>query len=343
MQGWKHAIQNVGFDANRSPELNNSPSFITVFLLAPLMLLHTFFAAIGSTQTLSIATGNPSGIYYPLGGGLASIWSRNLKGVNIKAEVTAGSVTNLIQVAKLESEVGLSQSDSVFDAVEGRGKFPRPLPLAVLGKLYPNVVHLVTIAGSGIETVRDLRGRKVSVGPPGSGNAVTAWNILQALGIAEDDFVVRQLNYTETSNGLKDGTIDAGFIAAGLGVAAVRELAIARDIELVPFTDDEINSIKTATPAYSGFSIPAGIYKGIGSPVQTPTMWNLLVVNQTMSSDLAYNLIKTVFDYRKYLLNISQVVKFITHETAIDVGFLPMHPGAERYYDEILAAKDKSD
>ena len=297
----------------------------------------------GSTQTLSIATGNPSGIYYPLGGGLASIWSRNLNGVNIKAEVTAGSVTNLIQVAKLESEVGLSQSDSVFDAVEGRGKFPRPLPLAVLGKLYPNVVHLVTIAGSGIETVRDLRGRKVSVGPPGSGNAVTAWNILQALDISEDDFVVRQLNYTETSNGLKDGTIDAGFIAAGVGVAAVRELAIARNIELVSFADSEIDSIKTTTPAYSGFSIPAGIYKGVDSPVQTPTMWNLLVVNQNMSTDLAYNLIKAVFDYRKYLLSISQVVSFITHETAIDVGFLPMHPGAERYYDEILAGRNKSD
>ena len=100
--------------------------------------------------------------------------------------------------------------------------------------MYPNVVHLVTLKDSGIESLSDLKNKKVSVGPPGSGNAVTAWNILNALEITEDDFVVRQQNYTETSNGLKDGTIDAGFIAGGIGIAAVLKLAIVRDMVLVP-------------------------------------------------------------------------------------------------------------
>jgi len=309
----------------------------SIGLLFPLLLPRA-----APAQTLSFATGNPAGIYYPLGGGLASIWSRTIEGVNIKAEVTAGSVTNLVQVAKLESDVGFAQGDSVADAVAGTGRFPEPLPLAVLGRMYPNVVHVVSVAGSGIESVQDLRGRKVSVGPPGSGNAVTAWNILRAVGISERDFTVRQLNYTETSNGLKDGTIDAGFIAGGIGISAVVELAIARDIVLVPLTDEEMAAITRLVSAYSAFEVPPGIYRGVDEPVQTPTLWNLLVVHRTMDDELAYRLIEAVFEFRSQLEDITRVASFIAPETAADVGKLPLHPGARRYYDEILGNKRAS-
>lgn len=293
-------------------------------------------------QTLSIATGNPAGVYYPLGGGLASIWSRHLEDVNIKAEVTAGSVTNVIQVAKRESDVGFSQGDAIADAIAGTGRFPDPLPLAILGKLYPNVVHLVTVEKTGIESVRDLESKRVSVGPPGSGNAVTSWNILNALGMTEADFNVRQLNYTETSNGLKDGTIDAGFISGGLGIAAVVELAVARPVVLVPFSDDEIAVITEAIPAYSAFSVPPGVYRGVDEPVQTPSLWNLLVVHRAMDEDLAYQLLEAVFDFRSELESISPVARFIVPETAAAVGSLPLHRGAKRYYDAILGLEPAS-
>ncbi|HXV60664.1 MAG TPA: TAXI family TRAP transporter solute-binding subunit [Vicinamibacteria bacterium] len=302
--------------------------------LALLRLAHPLAAT--EAQTLSIATGNPSGLYYPLGGGLASVWSKHVPGVNIKAEVTAGSVTNLIQVAKLESDIGLAQGDSVADAVRGANAFPKPLPLAVLAKMYPNVVHLVTVEGSGVDSVSDLLGKKVSVGPPGSGNAVTAWNILDAVGIGEDEFVVRQLNYAETANGLKDGVIDAGFIAGGVGIAAIVELAAARDIALVPFTDEEMATISARIPAYSSFSVPRGVYRGVNEPVQTPTLWNFLVVHQSMDEETAYRLVRAIFDHRSVLESISQVARFIVPETAADVGDLPLHPGARRYYDEVL-------
>lgn len=306
---------------------------VAVVWLAGVSLAISGFAG---SQTRSIATGNPSGVYYPLGGGLASVWSRHIDGFNIKAEVTAGSVTNLVQIAKRESDVGFAQGDAVADAVVGAGRFPEALPLAILGKMYPNVVHLITLKNTRIKRVGDLKTRRVSVGPPGSGNAVTAWNILGALGVTENDFIVRQLNYTETANGLKDGTIDAGFIAGGIGIAAVVELAIARDLVLVPFTNDEIAAITAAFPAYSAFSVPPGVYRGVDEPVQTPTLWNLLVVNQSMDDELAYALIKAVFDFRSDLESISQVAQFIVPENAATVGSLPLHPGAKRYYDEIL-------
>lgn len=288
--------------------------------------------------TLSVATGNPSGVYYPLGGGLASIWSKALSGVNIKAEVTAGSVTNLIQVARGESEIGFTQGDALADALGGRGKFPVPLNVTVLAKLYPNVVHLVTVRGYGIEKVEDLRGKKVSVGPAGSGNAVTAWNVLEAVGIGKDDITARQMNYAETTNALKDGTIDAGFIAGGIGIAAVVELAVARELVLVPFTDDEMNAITRRIPAYSAFSIPAGVYLGVEEPVPTPALWNLLVVHRDMDDSLAYRLTKAMFDAHEDLLKITQVARFIEPESSSAVGLLPLHPGARRFYDETLGS-----
>jgi uncharacterized protein len=295
-----------------------------------------------AAPTMSIATGNPSGVYYPLGGGLASIWSKALPGINIKAEVTAGSVTNLVQVARKESEVGFTQGDALADALAGKGRFPKPMPLALLARLYPNVVHLVAVKGDGIESVRDLVGKKVSVGPPGSGNAVTAWNILRALDITEKDVDVRQINYAETANGLKDGTIDAGFIAGGIGIAAVVELAVSRDIVLVPFTDEEMSRITDRFPAYSAFTVPAGVYAGVDEPVQTPTLWNLLVVHSDMDADVAYQLTRTLFENRARLENISKVARFIVPEFSSGVGKMPLHPGAQRYYDEILASQHAS-
>lgn len=311
------------------------------FLLLGSLGIGYLLKPVAGTSTLSIATGNPSGLYYPLGGGLASLWSKHLPDVNMKAEVTAGSVTNLVQVAKKESEVAFSQGDAVADAIAGAGRFPEPLPIAVLGKLYPNVVHLVAVQGRGIQSVSDLQGKKVSVGPPGSGNAVTAWNILHALGITKEDFTVRQLNYTEIANGLKDGTLDAGFIAGGIGIAAVVELATARKIVLVPFTDEEMAAITARVPAYSAFSVPPGVYRGVNEPVQTPTLWNLLVVHEEMDEELAHRLLRAVFEHHAELLNISQVARFIVPENAAEVGDLPMHPGARRCYDELLAGSPR--
>ena len=289
----------------------------------------------GDHRTLSIATGNTNGLYYPLGGGLASIWSRHVDGVNMKAETTAGSVTNLIQVAKGESEVGFTQADALAAALTGSGRFPEPMPLASLGKLYPNVVHLVTIRSTGIESVHDLRGRRVSVGPPGSGNAVTAWNVLEAMGIGESDFTVRQLNYAQMSNGLKDGTLDAGFIAGGVGMPAVVEIGVSRDMVLVPFSEDEIATIVRSEPAYSGFHVPPGTYRGVEEPVLTPTLWNLLVVSRAMEEGLAYDLTRTMLERREDLESISGVASFITPASARDVGDFPLHPGARRYFDEV--------
>ncbi|MBN66872.1 MAG: TRAP transporter substrate-binding protein [Rickettsiales bacterium] len=301
------------------------------FLLLPGSLL--------ASDTYSIATGSPSGLYYPFGGGLAQIWSRELDNVNIKAEVTGASAVNIIQVAKHESEVGISQGDALRDAISGKGIFPREMPVRVLFALYPNVVHAVTNASSSIKTLSDLRGKRVSIGAPGSGTAITTMNILNTLGITENDFDVQYLSYTETSDALKNGTIDAGFMVGGVGLAAAVELALTRDIRLIPISDIEMATISDAFPAYTAFEIPGETYKGVDEPVQTATLWNFLIVHQDMSDDEAYKLTKTAFDHMQEMMEVTRVARYTTPENTLRFSGGILHPGAQRYFDELDMTK----
>lgn len=286
------------------------------------------------SRPLALATGTTAGVYYPLGGALASRWTRDLPGVVVKAEVSAGSVTNLIQVAKGESEIGFGQADAVADAFQGTGRFPEPLPLAVLGRIYPNIVHLLSVEGRGVDTVSDLRGKRVSLGPPGSGNEVTARNVLRAVGITEDEFRVRQMNYNQSINGLKDGTVDAVFLAAGLGVSSVVELGLTRDLILVPFTPEEIAAVETANRAYQGIEVPPGVYRGVDVPTLTPSLWNMLFVHRDLPVDIARALAASLLAGREEFRSVTRNADFIRVDSLGEVGGLPLHPGARAFYRE---------
>ena len=285
-------------------------------------------------RPLALATGTTAGVYYPLGGAMASRWTRDLPGLVVKAEVSAGSVTNLIQVAKGESDIGLGQADAVADAFRGTGRFPEPLPLAVLGRIYPNIVHLLSVEGRDVRSVPDLKGKRVSLGPPGSGNEVTARNVLRAVGIAEADFRVRQMNYNQSINGLKDGTVDAVFLAAGLGVSSVVELGLTRDLILVPFSPEEIAAVERADAAYQGIEVPPGVYRGVDAPTLTPSLWNMLFVHRDLPADLARRLAASLLAGRDEFRSVTRNADFIQLESLGDIGDLPLHPGARTFYEE---------
>lgn len=236
------------------------PVTIRSFVLGLVGLVGLLTGCGDAGPTFSIATGGPAGLFYPFGGAMASIWSRELPDVNVRAEVTGGSVINVIQVARRESELGVTTADVLTDAYLGRGPFPEPLPLRILITAYPNLVHIVTLESRGIERVADLRGRRVSLGAAGSGTAVAAENLLRGLGLPLTQVAPTYLNLGETTSALKDGTIDAGFLVGGLGLAAVTELAATRDVRLVPLTTDELQTLAARDPAYAEGRVPAGAY-----------------------------------------------------------------------------------
>ena len=285
-------------------------------------------------ETFSIATGSPSGLYYPFDGGLASIWSKNSDKINMKAEVTGGSVVNIIQVSNKESEAGISQGDALRDAISGSGKFPEALPVRALFALYPNVVHAVTLKGNDIASLDDLRGKRVSIGAPGSGTAITTMNILNTLGITEEAFDVQYLSYTETSDGLKNGTIDAGFMVGGVGLAAMVELALTRDIVLIPFTDAEIARVNDAYPAYTAFDVPEKTYEGVGEPVQTATLWNFLVVHKDLPDAIATEMLEVAFTHHEALMGVTKVARFMTRENSLKYAKGILHPASEVFFSK---------
>lgn len=282
-------------------------------------------------DTFAVATGGPAGLYYPFGGGMASLWSRELPHVNAKAEVTGGSVTNVIQVARGESELGIAMADVVTDAYLGQGRFPQPLPLRVLFPAYPNVVHILTLEGSGIDAVADMRGRRVSLGAAGSGTAIAAENVLTGLGVALTDLSPAFLSFGETTSALKDGTIDAGFVVGGLGLAAVTELAVTRELRLVPLTDTELQNLSARYPAYSAYRVPGGTYDKIAHDVQALGIWSAVVVHERMPEQLAFDLTCVIYNHREALLKVSPVAQDTTLDNIHELSAVPLHPGSARF------------
>ena len=285
-------------------------------------------------RTLSVATGGTAGLYYPFGGGMASVWSKQLSDVNVKAEVTGGSITNVTQVARLESDLGIAMADVTTDAFLGQGLFEKALPLRVLFTAYPNIVHILTLEENGISRVADLAGKRVALGAQGSGTAVAATNVLKGLGVALDQIAPRYLNFAATTAALKDGTIDAGFIVGGLGIAAVTELAVTRSLRLISLTEDELQTLVQQFPAYSSYSIPAATYNGIATDTSALGIWSAVVVHKDMPTDLAYRLTCTVYQQRQSLLQISPVVQAMTLENIHQLPAVPLHPGTQLYLQD---------
>jgi len=310
------------------------------FLALGLFTLTACGSDAGQKSTLAIATGGPAGLYYPFGGGMASLWSKHISAVNVKAEVTGGSLINVIQVARGESEFGLAMADVVTDAYLGQGRFKQPLALRVLVNAYPNVVHILTLADSEISSVEDLKGRRVAIGAAGSGTAVAAENVLQGLGVPLSDLVPTNLSFGETTAALKDGTIDAGFVVGGLGIAAVTELAVTRDLVLVALTDDQTQQLQKAFPAYAPFIIPPLTYPGIAEPVLGLGIWSAVVVHAQMPEALAFELVCTLFKYSDALLKVSPVARAMTVENLLRLPQVPLHPGTRKYRELIELGAD---
>ena len=298
--------------------------------------LLTFAAALllplmASANNYSIGTGGQSGIYYPFGGALAKVWSDKVDGINVKAEVSAASVENTIKVVKGDMLAGLAMGNVVLDAYNGEGKFPAKMPVKVLFALYPNLIHGVTLNKSGIAGLSDLKGKRISLGAPGSGTAVTSEALLKSVGLnAGKDFNAVYLNFSETTNALANGQIDAGFLVGGQGVGAVTQLALTHDIKVLSISDKEQADFKKAYPAYSSYTIPADVYNKVGT-VNTLSVWNVLVVNESMSDDVAYELTKAAFENIEDVRKVVKAANFTTLDNASSLSGVPMHPGAMKY------------
>lgn len=288
------------------------------------------------TEFVSIGTGGTGGVYYPYGGGVAEIWTKHVDGVKAVAEVTGASVENTRLCHKGETLFGEIMSDVAYQAYHGVGKFDgQPQKIKGMFVMYPNVFHLVALKDEGIDNVTGIKGKKVSVGAPASGTEFMAQLVLEeALNVPYSSFNVFRLSFTESANALKDGAIDVGIWAVAPPTSSIMDLATTHDVEVVPFTQEQIQKVTEKFPYYSAYSLPADTYRGQGKEVLTPSVWNTFICNADIDEDLVYKLTKAVFEHQDDLIKIHPFAKNTTPENAIQHSVIPLHPGAIKYLKE---------
>jgi TRAP transporter TAXI family solute receptor len=309
---------------------------LAVALTASLALAGSVHA---QQKTIAIGTGGTGGVYYPLGGAIANVLSKSLPNVQATAEVTGGSVDNLKLIASGQSELGFSMADAALDALNGQDKFKSgKVPLQTLLVVYPNRMHVVTVEGTGIEKMADLKGKRVSTGSPGSATEVMAFRVLEAAGLDKDKDVKRErLGVAESVNAIKDRKIDAFLWVGGIPTAAVTDLAATPGLKmkLIDHSDTVEKMNAKYGKLYSASTIKAGAYPGTDKDNTIAEVWNIIVTGDKMSNDDAYNIVKTLVEKKADIVAVHKEAESFSLDNQIqERSPIPFHPGALKYFKE---------
>ena len=291
--------------------------------------------ALARTEFISVGTGGTGGIYYPYGGGVAEIWTRYVKDVRAVAEVTGASVENVKLAHKGETVIGEVMGDVAVAGFKGLSKFKgKKHDILSMAIMYPNLLQVVTLKKSGITNIEQIKGRKISSGSPGSGTNFMAETVFKALGIPLDSYKDSRLSFTESSNALRDGTIEVGVWSVGPGTSSILDLATTHDIHIISFTPAQQKKILAANKEYSAVDLAGGVYKGVGSAVPTIGVWNVMICQASLNTDLVYKLVKVLYEHQGYLLKIHPSASYTTAENAVKYSPIPLHPGTIKYLKE---------
>ena len=286
-----------------------------------------------------VATGPTTGVYYPIGGGIADVLTKNVPGLNATAGATDGSMANLLLIQQGRADIGLSMADASWDAFKGVDKFKdRQVQVRALMVLYPNRMHIVTVEGTGINKVSDLKGKRVSTGAPNSATQIMAYRVLEAHGInPEKDIVRERLDPGKSAEAIKDRKLDAFFWVGGLPTPAVTDLGATPGIKLklVDHSEALEPMLSKYGPLYVKDTIPAKTYPGQETPAQIVTVWNVLVADAKMPDQQAYDIVKTLFDRKEDLVRVhAEARNFDLKNQTDSAAVIPFHPGARKYFSE---------
>lgn len=285
-------------------------------------------------KQLIIATGGTGGTYYPLGGGMADLITKNV-GVTTTAQSTGASAENMRLIRDKGADIAFTQSDIADYASKGTAMFEHDGKIdsfQAIGALYNETIQIVVAPDSGINTVADLKGKRVSVGAPGSGTEMNAQQILEAYGLKFEDLQLQRLSFADSAKAIQDGQLDAAFQTAGTPTAAITELAATNGVKIIPIDADKIDALIAKYPFYTKETIPADTYQTVKEEVTTVAVKSMLVVRSDLSEDLVYKVTKTIYENLDKLGHAK--AKEIKLEAALAGVSLPVHPGAKKYFDE---------
>ncbi len=288
---------------------------------------------------LVIGTGGTGGVFFPYGGGLARITTAKLPNAEMTAEVTGGSVDNMKLIHAGEADVGMSTADSAYDAVNGTGAYKDTgkIQACTIANLYMSFIHVVAVDGAGINSVEDMKGKRVSVGSAGSSTEGAADRILEAAGLDPRKDITRDsLSVAESVAAMKDRKIDAFFWIGGLPTAAVTDLVTTPNLKIKFIKADQYIPKLDAKygPQYASYPLPRSVYAGVDADVPGIGIGNILFVNANMSEGLVYDLLKTFFDNLGEVQQIHPEARSLKLETAATGSSIPFHPGAIKFFQE---------
>lgn len=285
---------------------------------------------------INIATGGTAGVYYPLGGAIAEILNKNVQNAAAMAQSTGASVANINLLKDGKVELALVQNDTAYYAFSGTETFKdkKVTILKGISTLYNETIQIVVLENSPIRTINDLKGRKVAVGSIGSGVEANARQILEVHGITYNDIKPQYSSFGEAANGLKDRDVDVAFVTAGAPTAAIQDIAFQSGIRLVPLEADKADMLIKKYPFYAKQTIKANTYPGQIVDIPTVAVKAMLVVSDNLDTDTVYKMTQAIYTNTDRLRAAHQLGEGITKETALEGMPIPIHSGAEKFFNE---------
>lgn len=304
---------------------------ILALTLCALMMLAVPASAV---EYYYLATGGTSGTYYALGGEIATLFNNNVADIEVTAQSTGASAENIRLIDQGEAEFGIVQNDVADYAFNGINAFDgeQIQSFSVMASMYPEVVQLVVHADSGINSLADLKGKRVSIGAAGSGVYFNAVQYFEIAGISLDEIQAQYLSFAESSDAIKNRQIDAAFITAGFPNPAIQELSATADVRLINLDDATIDSLIAAYPFYAKITIPAGTYTGQTEDANMVGIRAILIVSNALSEDAVYEMTKALYEKTGDISHAKG--SEIVIESALLGVSTPVHPGAAKYYAE---------
>ena len=308
---------------------------ILVIGLVMLLVFALLLSGCSSKNTLKMATGGTTGTYYAFSGAVSQVLSSKINNLDFSVQSTGASKANILLVADKEADIGIVQNDVMYYAYNGIDLFEGEAVkgFSAMAGCYAEVVQIVS--KSSINSIADLKGKRVSVGDIGSGCEFNARQIFEVYGMTFDDIEVHNLSFNDSATALKDDKIDAFFCVAGAPTTAIVELATSNSIKLLEVDDEHADKLIASYPFYTKYNVPGGTYKGVDSDVQTVAVVATYIVSDDLDEDLVYNMTKALFE------NADEIAKAHPKGAELDPAYsvsgisIPIHPGALKYYKEI--------
>jgi TRAP transporter TAXI family solute receptor len=307
-----------------------------VLIIAACFIVAGFASAVAAADVkMVLATGGTAGTYYPFGGAMAKIWNSKIPGMNVTAQATGASVENVRLVNRGEAELAMVQSDTIDFAFNAKENFKEKLTkMSVLAVLYPEVIQVIVRGDSKIDSFDDLKGMKIGVGAPGSGTEANFRQLADGYGLNKDDVKAQYLSFSESAEQFKDKHIDAFIVTAGIPNAAVMDIGTQHSVRIINIADNKAATITKKYPFLSTFTIPANTYKNQTTPVKTVAVNAVLIASTDVKDDVAYGIVKSLFESQNELAAAHAKGKELNLKTASSGVSIPFHPGAAKYFKE---------